>query len=66
MWWYMSVNTSTGEVKAGGSSVQGRPRLYKQNSVSKNQRLGCSSVLEHLPGMHKALGFIPSTVGAGA
>jgi hypothetical protein len=27
--------------------------------VSNNQRLGCSSVVEHLPSMCKALGSIP-------
>jgi hypothetical protein len=46
--------------EAGGLWVPGQPGI-QQKPVSKEQGLGCSSVVERLPNMSKALGLVPST-----
>jgi hypothetical protein len=47
---------STWEAEAEGSPVQGQP-------ISKNQGLGSSLVVEHVPGTLKTPGSIPASQG---
>lgn len=72
---HMQGDRKTWKVNSSRSmerSVRLRSSVYSFSSFSKlgniqtsynRGELGCGSVAEHLPGMHEALGLIPSIAG---
>jgi hypothetical protein len=57
VWWHRPIILA----EAGGSRVWGQLRLHSETLSQKNKGQGCSSVVQCLPSMHKALGLTPPT-----
>jgi hypothetical protein len=58
-WRFVNV-TSTQKAKVGGCRVPGKHGLYNKMLSHKNKGWECSSVIEYLPQMYKALDLILS------